>query len=341
MTVVVGIDVGGAHLKVARVDRRKVVACDQIACPLWQGADKLDVALSDAEKLTAGADRIAITMTGELSDLYENRQTGVASLVERMEAAFGSEALFWMGRGGFGSGDAAKAHHEDVGSANFLATAEVVAQHRPNAIVIDMGSTTTDIVPIAGGKPLISGFTDATRLETGELVYTGLVRTAVMSVVERVPINGQWQTIAREYFATMADIYRILVELREGVDVHATADGRGKTHKESVDRFARMFGRDGSDNVDWHAAALYVRDRQIQSVCEGLHQVQSNVTWKVEPSLVAAGIGAELVANHIAPRMGYIPEAFSQLIDDTDGWPLISPMTRHATAVSVALLETR
>jgi uncharacterized hydantoinase/oxoprolinase family protein len=44
-----GLDVGGAHLKVAQVGRDgRVTAALQVPCALWQGLDRLDAALDAA-----------------------------------------------------------------------------------------------------------------------------------------------------------------------------------------------------------------------------------------------------------------------------------------------------
>ena len=120
MTTIAGLDVGGAHLKVALVESGTPIAAEQFVCPLWQGMDKLDAALSHAAPLITPADRVAVTMTGELSDLFPDRQSGVAALVDRLAREFGDKAAFWMGRQGFGSAEAAKSAFADVASANFL-----------------------------------------------------------------------------------------------------------------------------------------------------------------------------------------------------------------------------
>ena len=79
---------------------------------------------------------------------------------------------------------------------------------------------------------------------TGELVYTGLVRSFVMAIAERAPFAGRWSPLINENFATMADVHRILGTLPEGADQMATADGRAKTVAASRARLARMVGRD-------------------------------------------------------------------------------------------------
>ncbi|WP_072392422.1 hydantoinase/oxoprolinase family protein [Hyphomicrobium sp. CS1GBMeth3] len=337
MVVTAGLDVGGAHLKVALVEDARPVTVRQIACPLWQGLDKLDAALAEARPLLGNAQRFAVTMTGELSDLFPDRETGALTLTARISDALGSEARFWMGSRGFGTADKARRHHTDVGSTNFLATATAVGLHLREALLIDFGSTTADIVPIAGGAPRVRGLTDAERQATGELVYTGYTRTAVMGVANEAPFQGRVIGLAREYLATMADVRRILGADLSGVDQHATADGKGKSLDESATRLGRMLGRDARDGSaeDWRAAAAHICEVQLRSIHDGAARVLSAAPLASDAPVVAAGIGADDICE-IARRLGREAIRFGALVGADDA--LVPWATGCAPAVAVALL---
>ena len=337
MSITAGLDVGGAHLKVAIVNDGRVKTVRQIACPLWQGLDKLDAALAEALPLIANADPIALTMTGELSDLFPDRETGALTLIGRLQDALGDRLRFWMGPRGFGTADEARRYHADVGSTNFLATATLAGRKASDALLIDFGSTTADLIPISGGAPCPRGLTDADRQITGELVYTGFTRTAVMGVASAAPFRGQWVGLAREYLATMADVRRILGTDLAEVDQHATADGQGKTFAESVTRFARMLGRDARDGTedDWRFAAAYIREVQLRSIQDGAALVLSASGLPAAAPVVAAGIGASEAAE-IARRLGRPSLTFGELAGAD---PATQPWaTAAAPAVAVALL---
>jgi (4-(4-[2-(gamma-L-glutamylamino)ethyl]phenoxymethyl)furan-2-yl)methanamine synthase len=337
VTITAGLDVGGAHLKVALVQDGRTIAAEQFRCRLWMGMEKLDTALKKAAPLLSRASRHAITMTGELSDRFPDRKTGVITLVARMVREFGPDAQFWMGSRGFGSAADAMKHTSDVGSTNFLATAELVARRYANALLIDFGSTTADIIPIIGSKPTPRGLTDAERQVTGELVYTGYTRTAIMGVTNRAPFKGQWVSLTREYLATMADVRRILNMLPDGVDLHATADDRGKSVPESVGRFARMLGCDASDGSldDWHVTAAFVREEQLRSIADGASLVLSHNPLPKDAPVIAAGIGASDV-NEIARRLRRTCFSFDQLANASEDCRQTA--TQSAPAVAVALL---
>lgn len=327
-----GYDVGGAHLKVALVDNGHVLAARQIACPLWLGLDRLDIALRAAADLTDQADRHVVTMTGELTEIFPSRQAGVGALVAHLRKSLGDKTLFYRGVHGFGTAEQALAHPDQVASANFLATAQLVAKLRAKSLLIDMGSTTTDIIVCDSPQ----GLTDAERLRTGELVYTGLTRTLVPTITSRAPYAGIWQGLARDGFATMADVRRVLGELPEDVDVHATVDGRGTSLEESLTRLARGFGRD-SDIADleaWKVSAAHIRDVQLHSIEEGTRQVLAQPGIGVN-AVVTAGIGS-YEAVKIAQRLDLSAIELSDLVDaeaSCRSW-----VTRCAPAVAVALL---
>ncbi|MBU1209960.1 MAG: hypothetical protein KJ587_01645 [Alphaproteobacteria bacterium] len=336
MSITVGLDVGGAHLKVARLEGGELVDVRQFASPLWQGFDRLGVALGAAMPLLGGAGQVAITMTGELSDLFENRALGVARLSEFLDQAFGAKARFYLGRG-FGSAEEARTDPYAAGSMNFLATAEAVAARRGEALLIDFGSTTVDIIAIAEGAPQVRGFSDADRQASGELVYTGLTRTAVMGVAQRAPLRGRAVGLAREYLATMADVRRILGWDLEQIDLHKTADGRGKSIEESRARLARMFGSDvlQATPAEWRTAAAYLREAQLNSVVEGAYQVISAVPMSENAPVIAAGIGADEVVE-ISRRLRRPCATFGEFLG-IDG-ALADAATHHAPAVAVARL---
>jgi probable H4MPT-linked C1 transfer pathway protein len=329
----VGYDVGGAHLKIARVVDGRLLAVQQISCPLWKGLAELDAALDAASDQIKGATLHAVTMTAELTEIFESREAGVAAVLKILSARLKGEIRVFMGLKGFGSIETAIADPHSVASANFLGTARLIAERQSKALLIDMGSTTTDI--IACDRP--HGLSDAERLQTGELVYTGLTRTPVPSIATRAPLAGTWQGLARDAFATMADVRRILGDLPEGVDVHATADGRGKSLEESLTRFARGFGHDADMRhlPKWRVSAAYIAERQLRSIHDGALQVLSRPGTEIT-SAVAAGVGAADAAL-IASRLPLPCVTFGELIGAPAELQLWA--TRCAPAVAVALLQ--
>ena len=252
---VFGWDVGGAHVKVSMATRAGVLAdVAQWACPLWQGMAHLERAIDAMfERWPAAADpaaRHAVTMTGEMVDLFADRAEGVRALTRALAQRLGPRTMFFAGDAGWLARSACAEHWRKVASANWLATAQWVAACLPDALLVDIGSTTTDIIPIVGRRVVARGTSDAERLVSGELVYQGVVRTPLCGLAHRIAFRGEHAGVMNEWFATTADVYRLTGELWPEHDQHPSADNGPKTQAASRVRIARMIGRDAADASD-------------------------------------------------------------------------------------------
>lgn len=335
MQTVIGWDIGGAHVKAARIEDGRVVFARQLACPLWRGADRLAAVIATLRAALGPADQHVATMTGELADVFPNRHAGVVAIADALAQATAPEnLLLYAGPSGFVAADLAGAHAEAIASANWHASAALAARHG-DGLFVDMGSTTTDIVPLRDGVVCARGYTDAERLACGELVYTGLTRSFVMALSQRAPFAGGWTTLAAEYFASTADIHRILGTLDEQADQMDTADGRPKTAAASRARLARMIGRDAADasDADWQGLAAWFAEMQLRQVHDGALLVLSRAGLPPAAPVVAAGVGASVVRG-LAGRLarGCIP--FAGLF----GAGALAWADACAPAVAVALL---
>ena len=397
MVSVIGWDIGGAHLKAARVDAGRVTAAAQVATPLWLGLDSLDAAFVALLRQLGDADIHAVTMTGELCDAFASRRDGVVGLAgiaarhlapaspllyagsagfvalaaagERAEDIASAnwhasaalvglrlrEALFIdigstttdvipvvAGRvAAIGHTDAGRLEAgeraEDIASANWHASAALVGRRLREALFIDIGSTTTDVIPVVAGKVAAIGHTDAGRLEAGELVYTGMARSFVMAMAARAPYGGRWTPLMNEYFASSADVHRILGALPDGADKMASADGRDKSVAASRLRLARMIGREGDEADDgaWDRLAAWFAEAQLRDITDAAMLRLSRGDLPGEAPVVAAGVG-EQVAVEAARRLGRACVGFASLI--AVGAETATAASQCAPAVAVALL---
>jgi|SRR5579875_2143316 probable H4MPT-linked C1 transfer pathway protein len=314
---IIGWDVGGAHLKAARAENGVITQAVQVPCPLWLGVRELDRAFSEAEAAIGQAPLNAITMTGELCDAFPTREEGVAGLAAIMTRLLGSRrAVFYAGHAGFVASNEAARHAINIASANWHASAALTGIRLRKALFADMGSTTTDIIPVAEGRPANIGFTDAERLIHGELVYTGLARSFLMAGPKLVPFAGQWTPLMNEWFATAADVHRILGQLPEDADMMETADGREKTKAASCARLARMIGRDAieADEKAWEGLARFFAEAQLREIMDAAALVLSRGLLAAETPLVGAGVGRGIL-RELARRMGRPFAAFDDLIE--------------------------
>jgi probable H4MPT-linked C1 transfer pathway protein len=328
--------VGGAHLKVTRAENGRIVEAATILMPLWLGLDNLTSALREASAVYAGADLNAFTMTGELSDIFPSRDEGVASLLQLISQHFPSgDNLIYAGRSGFvGAGQAARLGG-DVASANWHATASLVAKLVGDALFVDMGSTTTDIIPVRNGAVAGEGYSDAERLMTGELVYTGFTRTFLFGIASSAPVRGQLTPLMNEYFASIADAHRIMGVLDEKDDKHASADGKEKTPEASMARLARMVGRDAADlsPAEWRDVARWFSERQLRMVHDAAFRVAGKLAD--DTPIVAAGAGRWQI-RRLAERMERRFIDFANIIPADDA--VRNEASSAAPAAAVALL---
>ncbi len=340
-----GWDIGGAHLKVASLAADgRLLAVYQLACPLWQGLTQLERACAALGVAAMSPQAVhAVTMTGELCDVFPDRASGVRDILDCLAKVLGRRATLrvYGGDAGWLSPRAASDAAAVVASANWLALASLVARHVAQGVLLDIGSTTTDVILLEHGEVRCQGRDDGTRLASGELVYTGVVRTAVMAVCRQVPVRGIWQHLAAEHFATMADVYRLLGQLDESHDQMATADGRGKNIEASARRLARMLGRDldvdaslaDMQGVARHLAAM--QRREIEDAV-ALQASRAEHAGSALP-IIGAGAGA-FVAAQVAHAQGrrYLP--FQALLKSVTNSALAAEATLAAAAVAVAKL---
>jgi probable H4MPT-linked C1 transfer pathway protein len=235
MAEVLGLDIGGANLKCAHTAGQ---ACSR-RFSLWKAPDKL---AGELRHLLAGAprsDRLAVTMTGELCDCFESKREGVHHILDAVEAVAGSLPVdVWTTDAAFVT--CAEARHRPlaVASANWLALATLAGRLVPTGpgLLIDVGTTTTDVIPLRDGRPVPQGHNDVERLKCGELVYLGWRRTPLCALL------GTSRTA--ELFATTLDAYLVLGNAPEAAGDCETADGKPATHTAANRRLARMLGGD-------------------------------------------------------------------------------------------------
>jgi probable H4MPT-linked C1 transfer pathway protein len=329
---IIGWDVGGAHLKAALLDTEgNLLQVHQASCALWRGLNELELAIDEVlSQFSTSTATHAITMTGELVDLFANRQTGVNELSRVMHANLIGTKQFYTGAhdldfSGFVTIDEVNTHWQHIASANWLASAGFVAKQVGHALLIDIGSTTSDFVLITQHRPVCLGLTDAARMQAEELVYTGVIRTPLMALTQKIQFEHTVTSVAAEYFATTADVYRVTDDLVGEDDMTDTADGKEKTVHASARRIARMIGHDADDKPldTWMALAQAFKLKQVSR----LHEVATKHILRVKNntklSVVGAGAGSFL-AREIAETMKlpYLDVAdfiaYSQCFNDSE-----------------------
>ena len=299
------MDIGGANTKAAWLDGEGLRTVSR-PFEVWRDREALAAVLREvAAEVSAGpADGVAITMTAELSDAFRTKREGVAFVLDAAQDAFGDRPLSVLTTDGdLVSVASARARPWDVAAANWVATALAVAQALPDALLLDVGSTTADIVPIADGCVAATGHNDLQRLLAGELVYTGVLRTNLAAIAPRVPVPGGWCPVSSEYFAISADVHLILGHLSPDAYDCPTPDGRPASVEFARERIARLVCADVEqlDPEEVDAIAVFLHGEQLRQLEDAARRVQRALP--PDAPVVAVGSGAFL-GREVAARLG-------------------------------------
>jgi (4-(4-[2-(gamma-L-glutamylamino)ethyl]phenoxymethyl)furan-2-yl)methanamine synthase len=297
-------DIGGANIKAAglplRDDPAVHVCVVSAQSGTWREKDRLPDLLGEIHSQLFPAVQpaaLAITMTAELSDVFATKREGVTFVLETLRACFPGPAAYVLGQSGeFAPIIDAVQHPLDFAATNWLASAQWIAQDIPNCLLVDVGSTTTDIVPIMDGRVNTAGRTDMARLMSGELMFTGALRTNLAAIVQTVPVAGRSCRVASEYFAISGDVHLILGNLAPQDYTCGTPDGQPPSLDSARRRIARLVCADAemlaSDEIDEMAQCIY--ERQVCQICEGLSQVLTRAPGLRRHPVVVVGAGAFL-----------------------------------------------
>ena len=299
------MDIGGANTKAAWLDGASLRTVSR-PFEVWRDREALATVLREvAAEVAAGpADAVAVTMTAELSDAFRTKREGVGFVLDAAQAALGDRPLSVLTTAGeLVSVEAARARPWDVAAANWVATALAVAEVHPDALLVDVGSTTADVIPIVGGRVAASARDDLGRLLAGELVYTGVLRTNLAAIAPRVPVPGGWCPVSSEYFAISADVHVVLGHLAPEAYDCPTPDGRPTTAAFARERIARLVCSDVEqlDAAQIDAIAAYLHGEQLRALEEAARTVQRALA--PDAPVVLVGSGAFL-GREVAARLG-------------------------------------
>jgi hypothetical protein len=338
---VLGWDIGGVNIKAALVESSPggPVGLRAVSEPyeLQRAPDALVPTLS---RLARGllqddaADVHAVTMTAELSQLFRAKREGVGFVLDAIESAFpGDPILVYTVGGEYISPDEARHRPLDVAASNWAATAALVAGFEPDALMIDTGSTTTDIIPISGARIRAVGLTDPARLQSGELVYSGAVRTPAEALVQTVPLPTGDTAVSAEGFALIGDAHVWLRRLSLESYTAPTPDGRPVTREFAGERLARLVcaDRDMLDDAAIDGIASALTEAQVRRIVAGIDAVRAR--WPAITRAVVTGLGA-FIAAEAAERAGLTVIALSDRLGD-------AALTAPAAAVAWLLAARR
>ena len=312
-----GLDVGGAHIKFALSSGE----CKQVAFPFWKNKDQLSEILTTFADLIDGAIGLGVTMTAELADCFASKQDGVEFIVNSVERVFSEyRPLYYQTDGDMCGARAAIDNWQTVAASNWHASAWFVFSdsEQPSGFMFDIGSTTTDMIPVQSCTPVVSGQSDLDRLGNRQLLYAGVGRTPVCSLIDEIEFDSSRLSVARELFATTQDVFLWLGEI-EPSDSTDTADGRPANRICAGHRLARMVCADFDQLTPSQIDAIAIQTRNsltkhltgcLQSVVESHPSVP--LVFKT------FGGGAWLAKEIIDQSFSHLPAVNPEVIPFSD-----------------------
>jgi probable H4MPT-linked C1 transfer pathway protein len=283
--MILGLDIGGANTKAASSDGQFT---ESVYLPLWKHAP-LDEVLGRFAALQPQA--VAVVITGELADCFSNKREGIECLTAAVKRALSCPVYFWSTRGFVWTDPL------ELAAANWAASAALLAREIGDCLFVDMGSTTTDLIPIKGEA--LSGKTDFLRLAAGDLVYMGMLRTRLDALLPAARIKGLRVPLAPEFFAIIADARLALGQISVKHYSCETPDGAGKDREAVLRRLARSVCADLEEIGE--AAALAIAEQACERQKRILEAAMKKQAKKhCMTKVVAAGIGEGLIAEAAA-----------------------------------------
>ena len=298
------IDIGGANIKAA--DGRGYAASRPFA--VWKHPQSLSAELVQLIESAPACTSLAVTMTAELADCFETKAEGVRQILDAVQAAASGRTIRVYQVDGqlVGIEEARKAPLLAAAS-NWHALAAFANRYASAwpALLIDLGSTTADVIPLDPSGPVAAGLNDPERLASSELAYTGVERTPLCALVRSLPWQGCDCPVAAELFATTADAYLMLGELPEEPENCDTADGRPRTWPHALARLARMVCADADSFTpeDARQAAFIVREAQLELLQAAVEKVVTRLGAPPR-TIITSGHG-EFLLRHLLDRLSW------------------------------------
>ncbi len=343
MVGVLGLDIGGANTKAAFVRTENgFLAGSKVKLeyfPFWRrDSEQVCSMLSSLKGQMVGLERldcVGVTMTAELSDVYRTKSEGINHILDCICKVFDSTQILVLDVDShLRSVNYARAEPLKVASANWAATGWLVSKRIQDCVVVDVGSTTSSIITIIQGKVHVLGKTDLEKLISGELIYTGSLRTNVATIVNYLPLRGGIARVSSELFSQSGDVHLLLGNIKETEYTAETADGKGKTFSDALARIAHVVCADTEMLTKQEILQIseYIYAQQVKQIAEGLKAVYSRLKPDAKQTIPTAvtGLGRNFLAKSAAKIAG-----IAEIIDLADLLPASAVLASPAMGIAL------
>ena len=248
-------------------------------------------------------EEVGAVMTEELCGCFNTKREGVLYIKRAVSNIFENMKFFDI-YCTFRNNSYVDKNPLSFAATNWLASAKFISEEYKNAIFVYIGSTTTDVIPIVEGEVKVKR-TDFERLKSGELIYSGVLRTDVPHLLKRVKIREEEYRTSSELFAITADVYLILECIKRGnyrcetTDSYAfLSEEEAKNRISAMRRMARVVCSDLEEMGEECAVSIaeQVKGAQVEELIDSMKRIKEKYGLK---KVVSAGIG-DFIAKEAA-----------------------------------------
>ena len=242
--VYIGWDIGGANTKICVFDSNfNIIRVECININIWSNFIELNNLFNKISK-DYSLDIISnyITITAESCDNFSDRKNGILSILKNCNSFILGHKLFYTNQDRYIDFDSAKNNPEILYSTNWILTSKFVNKSDNIHLIIDIGSTTTDL--IYKNIDVEENINDHLRLINNTLLYAGVIRTPISMLLNKVSYFSKSIPLVNEVFSTTGDVFNLTNDINfEKLD-YLGADNLEYSKENSFKRLARSIGLD-------------------------------------------------------------------------------------------------
>ncbi len=329
MNIILGLDIGGANTKYvlfkSHENISEVLVAESKYFPFWKRNNEYPQFLlnlkDELENLYGDITNVVFVTTAELADCFQTKKEGIKTICSYISQVFTTHSpMIFDVQNKFVPSQEGEENWLTVAASNWVATAAFLGKKIPNAILIDIGSTTTDLIPIFESKVVSQGKNDLERLISNELIYSGLLRTNIIALAHEIKLNAKIVPLASELFATTGDIYYLLGSISEEDFTVETADGKPVTKENSLARLSRIICSDVNQLSEKEILdiAKQLQRKHLEQLSKSFNVVLDDYynRFQLKPQIILTGSGALPLGIPLIRMNGFYEEIISNEIFD-------------------------
>ncbi len=304
--MILGLDIGGANTKITVLDNNYYKIFN-IYLPFWKEKEKVIPILKEIKE-EYNPEYVGLVFTAELADCYKSKKEGVEDIIKKVCSVFNNIYILDV-NGNFLSPSEAIKNYLSVSASNWVASAKFILDNiNKECVFIDMGSTTTDIIPIK--NKILACKTDFERLMENQLLYVGTLRTPLSFLANKIKFNGRLINVSSEYFSITADLSIIFNKISPDKYTCDTPDNGGKDLESCLLRVARVVCADREilKDDDIIEIARYFYNSLLNLIKNEVETIKERYNLN---DIVITGLGEEILKD-IYPESISIKELYGE-----------------------------